>query len=825
MGKKIIFVVSLVFAFVKIFAQVDVTSNLPSFDYGEPKPYEIGGITVSGVKFLDQDVLVNLSGLRVGDTIQIPGEVITKAIEKLWKQGLFSDIKISAYKIIEHQIFLDLYLQERPRLSKFSFSGIKKGEADDIREKIKLVKGVQVTENLIMKGKNIIKNYFVDKGYLNADVIIRQENDTAMQNHVILYFDIKKNNRIRIHYVKFEGNTVFTDKQLIRAMKNTKEKSGPGRFNIFRISKFIQENYIDDKKKIIAKYNEKGYRDAKIVVDSIYKYDDKMIDAYIKIDEGKKYYFRNIAWVGNTKYKNDILNTYLGIKKGDIYNEAILNERLMYDPNGVSSLYLDDGYLFFNVTPVEVKVENDSIDLEMRIFEGRQAIVNNIIISGNTKTNEHVIRREIKTKPGQLFSRSDIMRSQRELVQLGYFNPEKLDVNPTPNPVDGTVDIEYIVEEKPSDQIELSGGWGANMIVGTLGVSFNNFSAKNMFKKEAWRPLPAGDGQRLSVRAQSNGLYYQAYSMSFVEPWLGGKKPNSLSTSVYYTIQTNGAAKSDTTRQYIHITGASTGLGRKLKWPDDYFTLYNDISFQRYNLQKWSAFLFNTGVAKNISFTTTFARNSVDAPIYPRRGSLFSLTLQLTPPYSLLQNKDWANMPQAQKYEWIEYHKWTFTASWFTKLVGDLVLNTKANFGFLGMYNSKWGYSPFEGFTVGGDGLSGYNLYGRDVIALRGYENGALTPSTGGNIYDKLTMELRYPLTLNPNATLYGLAFLEGGNCWHAFKDFKPYDLKRAAGVGIRIFLPMIGMLGVDWGYGFDDLFGAKNMKHSQFHFVIGQQF
>lgn len=825
MGKKIIFVVSLVFAFVKIFAQVDVTSNLPSFDYSEPKPYEIGGITVSGVKFLDQDVLVSLSGLRVGDTIQIPGEVITKAIEKLWKQGLFSDIKISAYKIIEHQIFLDLYLQERPRLSKFSFSGIKKGEADDIREKIKLVKGTQVTENLIMKGKNTIKNYFVDKGYLNADVIIRQENDTAMQNHVILYFDIKKNNRIRIHYVKFEGNTVFTDKQLIRAMKNTKEKSGPGRFNIFRISKFIQENYIDDKKKIIAKYNEKGYRDAKIVVDSIYKYDDKMIDAYIKIDEGKKYYFRNIAWVGNTKYKNDILNTYLGIKKGDIYNEAILNERLMYDPNGVSSLYLDDGYLFFNVTPVEVKVENDSIDLEMRIFEGRQAIVNNIIISGNTKTNEHVIRREIKTKPGQLFSRSDIMRSQRELVQLGYFNPEKLDVNPTPNPVDGTVDIEYIVEEKPSDQIELSGGWGANMIVGTLGVSFNNFSAKNMFKKEAWRPLPAGDGQRLSVRAQSNGLYYQAYSMSFVEPWLGGKKPNSLSTSVYYTIQTNGAAKSDTTRQYIHITGASTGLGRKLKWPDDYFTLYNDISFQRYNLQKWSAFLFNTGVAKNISFTTTFARNSVDAPIYPRRGSLFSLTLQLTPPYSLLQNKDWANMPQAQKYEWIEYHKWTFTASWFTKLVGDLVLNTKANFGFLGMYNSKWGYSPFEGFTVGGDGLSGYNLYGRDVIALRGYENGALTPSTGGNIYDKLTMELRYPLTLNPNATLYGLAFLEGGNCWHAFKDFKPYDLKRAAGVGIRIFLPMIGMLGVDWGYGFDDLFGAKNMKHSQFHFVIGQQF
>lgn len=825
MKMRIFFIVLLVIFALNSQSQVNINPGLPDFDYADPKSYEIAGITVSGVKFLDQDVLVSLSGLNIGDTIQIPGETITKAVEKLWKQGLFSDVKISAYKIIDNQIFLDLYLQERPRLSKFSFSGIKKGEADDIREKIKLVKGAQVTDNLLMKGKNSIKNYFIDKGYLNVDVAIRQENDTGMQNHVILYFDIKKNNRIKIHYVKFEGNTVFTDRQLIRAMKNTKEKSGPGRYNIFRISKFIQENYTDDKKKIIAKYNEKGYRDAKIVADSVFKFDDKMVDVYIKIDEGRKYYFRNIAWVGNTKYKNDILNQYLGIKKGDVYNEAILNEKLMYDPNGVSSLYLDDGYLFFNVTPVEVKVENDSIDLEMRIFEGRQAVVNKVFISGNTKTNEHVIRREIYTKPGKMFSRSDIIRSQRELAQLGYFNPEKLDVNPTPNPVDGTVDIEYIVEEKPSDQIELSGGWGANMIVGTLGVSFNNFSAKNMLKKEAWRPLPSGDGQRLSVRAQSNGLYYQAYSVSFVEPWLGGKKPNSLSTSLYYTVQTNGSREVDSLKQFIHITGVSTGLGRKLKWPDDYFTLYNDVSFQRYNLQKWSAFLFNTGVAKNLSFTTTFARNSIDAPIYPRRGSLFSLSLQLTPPYSLLQDKDWENIPQEEKYEWIEYHKWSFTASWFTKIAGDLVLNTKANFGFLGMYNNKWGYSPFEGYTLGGDGLSGYNLYGRDVVALRGYENGSVTPANGGNIYDKITMELRYPLTLNPNATLYGLAFLEGGNCWHSFKTFDPYDLKRSAGFGIRIFLPMIGMLGVDWGYGFDDLFGQKNNKRSQFHFVLGQQF
>ncbi|MBI5219009.1 MAG: outer membrane protein assembly factor BamA [Bacteroidia bacterium] len=824
MDKRIVLIVSLLLFGINLFSQVTVTSSLPALDYANPKDYEIGGITVSGIKFLDQDVLISLSGIKVGDTISVPGVDIAQAIEKLWKQGLFSDIKIYATKIIDNRIFLDIYLQERPRLSKFSFSGIRKGEADDIREKIKLVKGAQVTDNLKMKSIHTIKSYFIEKGYLNVDVNLKQEDDTAMMNHVILYFDIKKNERIKIHEVIFEGNTVFTPAQLRRAMKNTKQKTGPSKYNIFKVSKFIRENYIEDKKKIIAKYNEKGYRDAKIVSDSVYKWDDKMVNIYIKIDEGKKYYFRNITWVGNSKYKSELLSGYLGIKKGEVFNQSLLDEKLFIDPNGVSSLYLDEGYLFFNVTPVEVLVENDSIDLEMRIFEGRQAMINKVIITGNTKTNEHVIRREIRSKPGQLFNRSDIIRSQRELAQLGYFNPEKLDVNPVPNPVEGTVDIEYIVEEKPSDQIELSGGWGANMIVGTLGISFNNFSTKNMFKKEAWRPLPSGDGQRLSVRAQSNGLAYQAYSISFIEPWLGGKKPNSLSTSVYHTIQTNGQTV-DTLKTYIHITGISIGLGRRLKWPDDFFTLFNDISFQRYNLKKWNAFLFNTGTAKNLSFTTTFQRNSIDQPIYPRRGSLFSLSLQLTPPYSLLFDKDWANMAAVDKYAWIEYHKWMFTASWFTKLAGDLVLNTKANFGFLGMYNDKWGHSPFEGFTVGGDGLSGYNLYGRDVIALRGYENGALTPDNGGNIYNKITMELRYPLTLNPNATLYGLTFLEGGNCWYQFKDFKPFDIRRSAGFGIRIFLPMIGMLGVDWGWGFDDIPGRIGGNHSQFHFVLGQQF
>ncbi|HBX53625.1 MAG: outer membrane protein assembly factor BamA [Bacteroidetes bacterium RIFOXYA12_FULL_35_11] len=824
MYKKIIFLASFVYCVFSLNAQI-VTSTLPDFDYANPKEYEIGGITISGIKFLDQDVLINLTGLQIGDTIPVPGEDLTKAIEKLWKQNLFSDIKITATRTIENKIFLDFYLLERPRLARFSFNGIKKGEADDIREKINLVKGAQVTDNILMKSTNTIKSYFIEKGFLNVEVEIKQQDDTAMQNHIILDFDIKKNNKVKIFKVDFQGNTVFTERQLLRAMKNTKQKNGPGKYNIFRTSKFIEENFRDDKNKIIAKYNEKGYRDAKIVLDSVSKYDDRHVQIKIKIDEGHKYFFRNIAWVGNTKYKADILNAYLGIKKGDIFNQALLDEKLFIDQNGVSSLYLDDGYLFFSVTPVEVKVENDSIDLEMRIYEGRQAIVNNIIITGNTKTNEHVVRREIRTKPGQLFNRSDIIRSQRELAQLGYFNPEKLDVNPTPNMMDGTVDIEYIVEEKPSDQIELSGGWGANMIVGTLGVSFNNFSARNFFKKDAWRPLPSGDGQRLSIRAQSNGMYYQAYSASFVEPWLGGKKPNSLSVSVYHTIQTNGYQSIDSLKQFIHITGVSTGLGRRLKWPDDFFTLYNELSFQRYDLKKWSYFIFNTGTAKNLSFSTTFGRNSIDQPIYPRKGSMFSLSLNLTPPYSLLINKDWENLPALEKYEWIEYHKWTFSASWFTRLAGDLVLNTKANFGFLGMYNKKWGHSPFEGFTVGGDGLSGYNLYGRDVVSLRGYDNGSLTPDQGGNLYNKLTMELRYPLTLNPNATLYALTFLEGGNCWYDFKNYNPFDIKRSAGIGIRIFLPMIGMLGVDWGWGFDDIPGKIGGNKSQFHFVLGQQF
>ena len=822
MLKKIFLLTILILIQLLSFSQISLNSGVEGISYASPKEYELGGVTVSGIKYLDGDVLVQISGLAVGQRLKVPGEEISKAIEKLWKQGLFSDVKISAIKIVGDKIFLNIHLQERARLSKWSYEGIKKSQTEDLNEKLNLLKGSQLTANVLNNSINKIKDYFIDKGFLNTEVTITQKNDTNLINHVILKIHIDKKERIKIQNINIEGNTVFSDKKLRKTLKETKQKTW---YNIFKSSKYISETYKEDKLKIIDKYNSEGYRDAKIVSDSIYVNDEKTIKINIKIEEGNKFYFRNVSWIGNSKYSNEQLDAILDIKKGDLFDQSVLDEKLYMDERGITSIYMDDGYLFFNANPVEVKVENDSIDIEIRIYEGKQARINKITVTGNTKTNDHVIRREIRTKPGELFSRSDIIRTQRELAQLGYFDPEKLGVNPTPNQVDGTVDIEYVVEEKPSDQIELSGGWGAGMIVGTLGLSFNNFSAKNVFKKGAWRPLPAGDGQRLSVRAQSNGIYYQAYNLSFVEPWLGGKKPNSFTVSSYYTIQSNGRDKDDPDRTSMTITGLALGLGKRLKAPDDFFTLYNELSFQHYDLNKWSYFIFQTGTSKNLSISSTFARNSIDQPIYPRRGSLFSLKLQVTPPYSLLNNKDYSQMTDLDKYEWIEYHKWNFKASWFSRIAGDLVLNTKAEFGFLGYFNSDIGPSPFEGFNVGGDGLSGYNLYGRETISLRGYDNGALTPSSGGNIYNKLTMELRYPLSLNPQATLYGLAFLEAGNCWYESRNFNPFDVKRAAGIGVRIFLPMFGMLGVDFGYGFDEIEGKSGVNKWQPHFIIGQRF
>jgi len=825
------------------YAQVSLSGV--NIDYSHPKEYEIGGITISGIKYLDERAIVSLSGLEVGQKIQVPGEEITKAIEKLWKQKLFSDIKIYATKIAGNTIFLEIELKERPRLSRFAFQGMKKSEADDLREDLKLIKGMQVTENLIKNSKDKIRTYFDDKGYHNVEVEVIQKNDTTLPNNVILFFKVKKHDKVKIHSISFEGNNfidssdtrkflgvfkmkpkqMFPDRKLRRFMKNTKEKKW---WRLFKTSKFIRSNYEEDKKRIIEKYNEKGFRDARIVKDSVWDYSDKLVSIKMTISEGRRYYFGDIKWIGNTKYPASLLSRALGIKKGDIYNQELLNNRLFVDENSVSSIYLDNGYLFFSLTPVEVQVHNDTIDLEMRIYEGKQARIKNVTIVGNTKTHEHVIRREIRTKPGELFSRKDIIRTQRELAQLGYFNPEKLNVNPKPNPVDGTVDLEYIVEEKPSDQIELSGGWGAQMIVGTLGLSFNNFSLRNVFNGKAWTPLPSGDGQRLSLRAQTNGIYYQAYSLSFVEPWLGGRKPNSLTTSFYHNVYTNGLKRTDPARQSMTITGVAVGLGRRLKWPDDFFTLYNEVSYQLYNLhdyQYMSLFKFTDGVSNNISFKTVLSRNSVDQPIYPRRGSLFSVSLQLTPPYSLFNGKDYTYMTSKERYEFVEYHKWKFNAAWYQRVVGDMVVTVRGEIGILGIYNHTVGSSPFEGFQVGGDGLMSYNISGTETIALRGYSNGSLTPAGAANAYSRYTVEARYPLSLNPSATLYGLAFLEAGNAWYDFSDINPFSVHRSAGVGIRIFLPMFGKLGVDWGYGFDPVNGNISTAGSQFHFIIGQSF
>ena len=811
-------------------AQVKIGGDSLIIDYGNPQQYEVGGIVTAGTQFLDEAVLINISGISVGDSIDVPGEKISKAIENLWKQGLFSDIKIIATHTIGKKIFLEIRLQERPRLSTFKFTGVSKSEADKIREKISLGDKV-VTENLLETTKNTIVNFYLEKGYLNTEVNIVSIKDTLFANREKLTINVNKKSKVKVNQIIFEGNKFFSERKLKHALKETKEKKW---WKIFTSSKFIDDKYQEDKNKIVVKYNDKGYRDARIVSDSIYKFDENSINIKIKIDEGNQYFFRNINWLGNTKHTSQELNNILGIKKGDVYDQSVLDQHLFMSQNNrdVSSLYMDDGYLFFSVTPVEINVEGDSIDFEMRIYEGKQARINKVTVAGNVKTNDRVIMREIRTKPGQLFSRADIIRTQRELAQLGYFDQEKLGVNPIPNPADGTVDIEYTVEEKPADQLELSGGYGANQLVGTLGISFNNFSARNFFKKGAWRPLPSGDGQKLSLRAQTNGKYYQSYNASFTEPWLGGKKPNSFSVTVLHSIQTSGSASDNIGKQSITISGISLGLGKRLKKPDDYFTIYHEVSYQYYTLQNYGGtFLFSNGTSNNLSFQETISRHSIDAPIYPRTGSQLSLTLQLTPPYSLFNSVDYKTASDAVKYKFIEYHKWKFTSSWFTKLAGNLILNTKIQYGFLGLYNRNLGASPFERFYLGGDGLSGFSLDGREIIALRGYENNSVTPQNsngaqiGGTIFDKYTFELRYPVSLNPSATIYFLSFAEAGNSWLNFKEFNPFSMKRSLGFGIRIFLPVFGLLGLDYGYGYDAIPNNPNANHGQFHFSIGQQF
>jgi outer membrane protein insertion porin family len=779
---------------------------------------------------------VLLSGLTEGETIQVPGEAITEAIRKLWDQGLFSDIKISATKIVDGKIYLDIALQERPRLSKFALKGVKKGDANDIRESIRLIKGKVVTDNIIVSTENIIKNHFVDKGFLNVEVNTETDKDSTLPNSVILKFNVKKGKKVKINKILFRGNEEVKKGKLARSMKETKQRQW---WRVWKTSKFLDYEYDNDKKMLIAKYNQLGYRDARIISDTVYKLNNRLINIEINLEEGRKYYFRNITWAGNTKYSSELLSKVLGIKKGDVYDQSRLDANLFMNPNGrdVSSLYLDDGYLFFNVEPVEILVVNDSIDLEMRVREGKQATINKVTVVGNTKTNDHVIMREVRTKPGQLFSRADIIRTQRELSQLGYFNAETLGVEPKPNPVDGTVDIVYTVEEKPSDQIELSGGWGAGRIVGTLGVSFNNFSLRNMFKKGAWRPLPAGDGQRLSLRAQSNGLFFQSYNFSFMEPWLGGNKPNAFSISAFHSVQSNGIQRGEALREAIRITGVSVGLGSRLQWPDDFFSMRHELNYQNYILENYPLIGgFNNGNSHTFSYRFTLSRNSIGDPIFPTYGAILTASLELTPPFSAIRSiwddVDYSTASPSEKYQLIEYHKWKFDAKWYISLAKNLVIETKMQYGFLGLYNTQLGISPFERFYVGGDGLSGFGLDGREIFALRGYDNNSLTPRdpstnalVGGTIFTKYGAEIRYRISPNPQATVYVLAFAEAGNSWLTFNEFKPFQLRKSAGLGVRIFLPMFGLLGLDYGWRFDDVPGYPNMAPGQFHFSIGQQF
>tara|TARA_B100000900_G_scaffold156050_1_gene132674 strand:+ start:17061 stop:19553 length:2493 start_codon:yes stop_codon:yes gene_type:complete len=825
----LLFVCALGFPIV-IQAQVTLNTSLEGISYANPKQYVLGGVTISGTKHLDHNTLIQISGLNIGKTLVVPGDDITQAVEKLWDQGLFSDVQITATKVQGNNIFLNFYLEERARLSKFKFTGIKKSDIDALREKIKLVRGKIITKSLVSNTKNIIRDYYIEKGFLNVEINIEQEEDPQSKKHVLLVINIYKGEKVKISEISFAGNSIFNEKQLKRLLKETKEKKF---YRLFKASKYLEDAYKTDKNNIIVKYNEKGFRDAKIITDSIWLNEEGHLSVKMHISEGSPYYFGNIKWVGNSKYSNNELDNLLGIEKGDIYDNTVLQTRLLGSPDSrdIHSKYLDNGYLFSQVTPVETEVRNDTIDLEIRIYEGQQARINKVTVMGNTKTNDHVIMREIRTKPGDLFNRSLIMRSQRELATLNYFDAEKLDIDVSPDQQNGTVDLTYIVEEKSTDQIELQGGYGADRVIGTFRLSFNNFSARKMFAKGKgnWTPLPSGDGQRLSLAASSNGLYYQSANISFTEPWLGGEKPNALTIGSWHSVQrsptsTNMAIDS---MPKMKITGITVGLGKRLQWPDDFFTLHQNITLKKYNLDEWTNFSsLGSGTAYNYSYNFSLGRNSVDQPTFPRRGSNMKISVQLTPPYSLFDGiEDYSNLLDIEKFKWVEYHKWNIGANWFSSLADKLVLKTNLEYGLIGMYNRDIGLSPFERYYLGGDGLSGYALDDREVIALRGYSNGSLSPENGATLYNKYTTELRYALSLNPQSPIYALAFLEAGNSWEAFKEFDPFNVKRSAGVGIRITIPMMGMMGVDWGYGFDDIPGSTDANKGQFHFSINQQF
>ncbi len=757
----------------------------PVMDYGFPQEYEIGGITVSGTQSTDPNAIKLFSGLQVGDRITVPGDRIARAIRNLWDQKLFSDVRIEAAEVRGRTIFLHIVVEEKPRLSRFRFTGVSRSETDKLREEVELIAGQQVNEALVANTRYRVRRYFADKGYLKASADIVERVDTARTNSVSLVIAVDKGPRVKIRDVVFHGNTELADERLRRALKKTKRKRW---WNIFGSSKFDSQEFKNDKARVLETYNNEGFRNASIVRDTMYYVSDDRVNVELFLEEGPKFHFRNVRFAGNTKHSDEELRTILNIRRGDVYSKKVLDSRLYMNQSGrdISSLYMDDGYLSFYVDPVELLVEGDSIDLELRIREGKQYRIRNVIIKGNTKTHERVVRREIRTKPGQLFNRSDVIRTQRELSNLGYFNPESLGVNPIQDPRTGTVDLEYTVEEKPSDRLELSGGWGAGRLVMSLGLSFTNFSMRKIFHGPSWQPLPSGDGQTLNLRAQTNGRFFQSYSLSFVEPWLGGRKPNALSFSVFHSVQTNGQGRFVDTdagrvdnplRQSLLISGASVGLGKRLTVPDDYFILRQTLAYQRYDLRNYSSgaviFSFANGTSNVLSYQVQLSRNSVDQPFFARSGSDVTLTVKATPPWSRLPGlyngpADYSTATAAERYRWAEFHKWKFTTQWYNKLTNsksghNLVLMTRAGFGYLGRYNAAVGNSPFERFYLGGSALTGFQLDGREIVGLRGYDDFSLSPNTGNFAITKYTAELRFPVSLNPSATIYTLGFVEAG--------------------------------------------------------------
>ncbi|ARS36660.1 outer membrane protein assembly factor BamA [Pontibacter actiniarum] len=809
---------------------LDNPAQSSPIDYQQPRQYRIGDIAVSGYKFLDPIALTSLTGLKEGDMITVPGEDISRAIQNLWDQGILGDVDVSA-RTEGDVIYLTFNLTERPRLSNFRFSGINKSQSETLREKVPLQKGRIVTDAVLNSTRNAVREYYIDKSFLNAKVNITQRPDSVLPNSVVLNIHVDKGDKVKVGDIEIVGNEAFSDKKLERQLKNTKEKRF---YKIFSSSKFNRTKFEEDKESLLAFYNSQGYRDATIVSDSVYRISDDRLGVQITVDEGQRYYYRNITWTGNYLYDDAYLARVLGIEKGDVYDQQELEKRLTYNPAGVdvSALYQNDGYLFSSIDPVEVRVEGDSIDLEMRVTEGPQATIDKIIITGNDKTSDHVILREIRTLPGQKYSRDDLIRTRNELAALGYFDPETIGLNPIPNPAEGTVDIAYSVVERPNDQISLSGGWGGPIgAVGTVGLTLNNFSTRKMLDLSEWRPIPTGDGQRLSLNIQANGKYYQSYSLSFTEPWLGGRKPNSLTVSLYRTIYRNASSYYNTAdnniKSRLDVLGGAVSLGRRLNWPDNYFYMNHSLSYSRYTLDDYPlAANFTDGTSNSISIVNTIGRSSVDNPTFPRRGSSFTLSLNLTPPYSLFSDRD------DDDYEFIEFNKWMFDASYFINVAGNLVFNTRAHFGFLGTYGSGE-VGPFERFKVGGAGLGGGNVFvGTEYIGLRGYEDESVVNtnndnellSSGGIAYNKFVFEARQLISPNPAATIYGLAFVEAGNNFGSYKNYNPFKLYRSVGVGARIFMSAFGLLGFDYAWRLDTLPGQMDDKRGMFHFIIGQQ-